>query len=127
MTAPRSILNLLFLLIFIGGMRHVTAHNAPQNGDFVAQLGRLHLTLHLEVSDDAVSATLDSVDENAYAIACTEVKLQGNQLSFAVPAIHGTWQGNITPAGAALVGTWNQGTPTPLTFILPADTPSPID
>ena len=52
-------------------------------------------------------------------------------LSFAVPSVHGTWQGTVGSEGATLSGTWNQGTAIPLTFtrdtFVAASKPSPVD
>lgn len=105
--------------------------NAIQ-GDYLGTVGPLHLKLHLTAfADGALSGTLDSPDQGAVGIPCAEFHLQGNSLSFAVPAVHGTWQGTVGSDGATLSGTWNQGTPMPLNFtrdtFVAASKPSPVD
>jgi len=122
---------LLALTILICGSHPVAAQSPPPSGDYLGKLGELHLTLHLKSADGALSGTLDSVDQGAYAIPCADLKIQGSELSFTVPSVHGTWQGTISTDGTTLTGTWSQGTPMPLTFnrdtFVAADKPSPID
>jgi D-alanyl-D-alanine-carboxypeptidase/D-alanyl-D-alanine-endopeptidase len=101
-------------------------------GDYVGSLGPLHLKLHLKTgADGALSGSLDSPDQGASNIACSDFHFDGQSLSFAVPAVNGTWKGTVGNQGAVLTGTWNQGTPVPLNFsrdtFLPAATPSVVD
>jgi CubicO group peptidase (beta-lactamase class C family) len=101
-------------------------------GDYLGTLGPLHLKLHLTAAaDGTLGGTLDSPDQGAAGIPCADFHLQGNTLSFAVPAVHGTWAGTVGEGGATLSGSWNQGTPMPLTFtrdmFVAASKPSPVD
>ena len=101
-------------------------------GDYLGTLGTLHLKLHVTVAaDGTLSGAIDSPDQGAAGIPCADFHLQGNLLSFAVPSVHGTWQGLVGSDGATLSGTWNQGTPMPLTFtrdtFVAASKPSPVD
>ncbi|HZL68354.1 MAG TPA: hypothetical protein VFC29_13605, partial [Candidatus Limnocylindrales bacterium] len=85
--------------------------------DYVGSLGPLHLKLHLKTgADGALSGSLDSPDQGASNIACSDFHFDGQSLSFAVPAVNGTWKGTVGNQGAVLTGTWNQGTPVPLNF-----------
>lgn len=100
-------------------------------GDYAGVLGgALHLKLHI-VADKpgAFSGTLDSVDQGAMGIPCTDFHLDGQALSFAVPAVHGTWKGTVTADG--LTGAWDQGGPQPLNFtrdtFVAAAKPSAVD
>lgn len=86
-------------------------------GDYVGSLGPLHLKLHLKTgADGALSGSLDSPDQGASGIACSDFHFDGQSLSFTVPAVNGTWKGTVDNQGAVLTGTWNQGTPVPLNF-----------
>ena len=101
-------------------------------GDYLGTLGPLHLKLHISAAaDGTLGATLDSPDQGAAGIACADFHLQGNTLSFTVPAVHASWQGTVGADGSSLSGTWNQGTPMPLTFtrdaFVAASKPSPVD
>jgi len=82
-------------------------------------------------ADGALSGTLDSPDQGASGLACSDFHFDGTALSFTVPSVHGTWKGVVASDGASLSGTWDQGSPMPLnfnreTFVLAAK-PSPVD
>src|SRR5262245_20839853 len=101
-------------------------------GDFVGELGPLHLNLHIiRAADGTLSVTLDSLDQGAKGISCTDFRVEGQTLSFSVPDVGGSWKGSIEDNGAKLSGTWTQGSPAPLTFtrdtFVPASKPSLVD
>ncbi len=86
-------------------------------GDYAAKLGPLHIKLHLKnAPDGSLSGTLDSTDQGALGIPCSDFEYDGKSLTFAVPAVHGTWKGSVAGGGHALTGTWDQGRPMPLIF-----------
>ncbi len=37
--------------------------------------------------------------------------VEGQNLSFSVPAVHGAWKGTVSADGKVLAGTWDQGSP----------------
>ncbi|MDP9051882.1 MAG: hypothetical protein M3O31_14360, partial [Acidobacteriota bacterium] len=95
-------------------------------------LGPLHVKLHLKVDPSgSVTGTLDSLDQGAVGIACADFHLDGQALSFTVPAVHGSWKGTVANDGVSLSGTWDQGSPMPLNFardtFVAAAKPSPVD
>jgi len=101
-------------------------------GDYLGTLGPLHLRLHLKLdASGALSGTMDSPDQGANGLACADIKLQGEALSFSVPIVHGSWKGTVSADGGTLTGTWEQGSPMPLAFsrdtFVPAQKPSRID
>ncbi|MGC2299472.1 MAG: serine hydrolase, partial [Acidobacteriaceae bacterium] len=101
-------------------------------GDYVGALGPLHVKLHLKVdATGGITGTLDSVDQGANGIPCADFHLDGQALSFSVPAVHGTWKGTVAAAGKTLTGTWDQGNPAPLEFtrdtFVAAAKPSSVD
>ncbi len=101
-------------------------------GDYAGTLGPLQVKLHLKVdSAGALSGTLDSPNQGALGIPCANFHLNGKALSFTVPEVHGSWKGTVSADGKSLNGTWNQGSPMPLTFtrdtFVPAANPSAID
>jgi len=127
----------MWLTLFCGWLAFISplafAQQKPNiAGDYVGSLGPLHLKLHLKTgADGALSGSLDSPDQGASNIACSDFHFDGQSLSFAVPAVNGTWKGTVGNQGAVLTGTWNQGTPVPLNFsrdtFVPAATPSVVD
>ena len=118
-------------LLFATGM---SAQPKPSlAGDYAGVLGgMLHLKLHITAGPDgAFSGTLDSVDQGANGIPCSDFQLDGNSLTFRVAAVNGTWKGTISADGTSLAGTWSQGNPLALTFtrdsFVPAEKPSAVD
>jgi serine-type D-Ala-D-Ala carboxypeptidase/endopeptidase len=123
----RMSLFLLFATVMSGQSK------PPLAGDYAGVLGgMLHLKLHITAGPGgAFSGTLDSVDQGANGIPCSDFRLDGNSLTFRVPAVNGTWKGTISADGTSLAGTWNQGSPLALTFtrdsFVPAEKPSAVD
>ena len=69
-------------------------------GDYAGVLGPLHLVLHLQ-RDAAgkLSGSLDSPDQGALGIPCSDFVLSGAQFSFNVPAVHGAYSGTVSADG----------------------------
>lgn len=129
----RILLLSAFLLSFCSSPLLRAQSPAPSlSGDYVGMLGQLHLKLHLQAEPSgALSGTLDSPDQGALGIRCSDIKLEASSLRFTVPAVHGSWQGTVSPNARSLTGTWTQGAPMPLNLtrddFQAADKPSPID
>jgi D-alanyl-D-alanine-carboxypeptidase/D-alanyl-D-alanine-endopeptidase len=119
------------LLAFISPL--VFAQQKPNiAGEYAGSLGALHVKLHLKIdAEGALNGTLDSPDQGASGIPCADFHFDGHSLSFAVPAVHGTWKGTVGNQGALLTGIWNQGSPVPLNFsrdtFVSAAKPSAVD
>jgi CubicO group peptidase (beta-lactamase class C family) len=101
-------------------------------GDYVGNLGGLHLQLHLKTdAAGALSGSLDSLDQKAMGLGCSDFHLDGAALSFSVPVVRGSWKGTVSADGKTLTGTWDQGNPMPLVFardtFVPAAKPSRVD
>jgi CubicO group peptidase (beta-lactamase class C family) len=101
-------------------------------GDYTGTLGPLRIQLHLKVdAASAITGTLDSPNQGALGIPCAEFHLDGDTLSFSVPAVHGSWKGSVSADRKTLTGTWDQGSPTPVVFtrdsFVPASKPSRVD
>jgi CubicO group peptidase (beta-lactamase class C family) len=110
----------------------VPAQQKPAlEGYYAGTLGPLHTRLHVKVDTaGTLSGSLDSPDQGA-VFPCTDFHLDGQALSFAVPAVQGSWKGTVSSDGNTLSGTWDQGKPTPLNFtrytFVPASKPSRVD
>jgi CubicO group peptidase (beta-lactamase class C family) len=121
------------LLVLSWGWNLAGAQSASAvQGDFVGTLGPLSLKLHIKAAPDgALSGTLDSPNQGAHGIPCADFRIEGQTLSFKVPAVNGTWKGSIENGGEKLSGTWSQGTPMPLDFtrdaFVPAEKLSRVD
>ena len=105
----------------------------PVSGDYAGVLaGALHLKLHIVAAPDgSLSGTLDSIDQGAKGIPCGDFQITGNNLSFRVPPVNGTWKGTFSADGGTLTGTWSQGRALDLTFtrdtFVPSEKPSAVD
>jgi serine-type D-Ala-D-Ala carboxypeptidase/endopeptidase len=110
------ILVLLLIAMWSAGM--ATAQEASKlAGDYAGTLGPLHLKLHLKVDAQGhLTGTLDSVDQGANGLPCSNFQFDGSTLSFAVPVVHGNWKGTVKAGSSTLDGTWSQGTPMSLVF-----------
>lgn len=124
---------LLGVCIFVTMPLAAVAQARPSiAGDYTGTLGPLRIQLHLKIVEgSAITGTLDSPNQAAFGIPCAEFHLEGDALSFTVPAVHGSWKGAVSADGKTLTGTWDQGNPTPLVFtrdtFVPASAPSRVD
>lgn len=94
--------------------------SAQQNptiaGDYAGTLGPLHVKLHVKAnSAGKVTATLDNPDRGAIGIRCADFRVDGQSVTFTVPAVQGSWKGTLASDGT-LTGTWDQGYSLPLNF-----------
>jgi len=123
---------LVSTLMILFALMSASAQSAPSvAGDYAGVLGgALHVKLHVKVdAAGAITGTLDSTDQGALGIPCADFKLDGQSLTFSVPAVNGKWKGTVTATG--LEGTWDQGSPQPLNFtrdsFVAAAKPSAVD
>ncbi|HMJ63237.1 MAG TPA: serine hydrolase domain-containing protein [Bryobacteraceae bacterium] len=111
---------LILLLLFVA----IAAQAQPKKPSPVdgIWLGTLHagpasLRIQVHVTSDDVGnehCTLDSLDQGAVGLECENPKLNGNEFSFEVPLVHGSWSGTLSGDGKELHGTWSQSRSLPL-------------
>jgi CubicO group peptidase (beta-lactamase class C family) len=85
-------------------------------------LGTLNVTdaqqlrLQLSVQSDASGSRckLDSLDQSAYGIECSNAKFAGSDFSFEIPRVKGDYKGTLSADGKRLSGTWTQEKSWPL-------------
>lgn len=124
---------IVFLLLAFNATPDVAQATPQIAGDYAGALGSLHLKLHIKATPDgSLGGTLDSPDQGAIGIACSDFHFDSTSLSFAVPAVHGTWKGTVADTAHSLNGTWSQGNPMPLVFtreqaFVAAAKPSAVD
>jgi serine-type D-Ala-D-Ala carboxypeptidase/endopeptidase len=108
------------ILLFVAlAAQAQTGKPSPADGIWLGTLhaGPASLRIQLHVtSDDAgmERCTLDSLDQGVGGLECENPKLNGNEFSFEVPLVHGSWTGTLSADGNALHGTWSQGRSLPL-------------
>lgn len=111
-------LRVLLLIGMLGAQCGVAQQKSDFAGDYAGMLGPLHVKLHVTVSSDGtVSASVDSPDQNMFALPCSDISINGQTVSVSVPSIHGEWMGTLSADHNTLSGIWKQGAaPTPLTL-----------
>lgn len=98
---------------------HVCAQSVtpPITGDYggtdIQWLVRLHVR---QTPSGSMTGTYDIVDQGVYGIPCADLVLAGTHFSFAIPAVDGKYEGEVSADGNTVKGTWTQGEPRPLVF-----------
>lgn len=69
----------------------------------------LRIQLHLDLANTPAACAIDSLDQHAMGIPCTNVVASASVISFDVPAVHGTLKGSPSADGNTLNTMWSQG------------------
>lgn len=123
---------LIGVFTFVAGINAQSQELSPAIGTFDGKAGPLPVKLHINVAaDGSYKCVADSPNQGAYGIACTDIQIDGQNVSFAISNLRVTWKGTIEAGGAKLAGTWTQGISMPLTFVrdpfVAADKSSSVD
>ena len=107
-----SILTALFL--FSSAVASGAASSKEMTGSWQGTLtaGQTKLRVVFNINQSAnggLTATMDSLDQNARGIPVDSVTLTGTSLSISVKAVQGLYQGTMDAAGKAITGQWSQG------------------
>ncbi|HEY5106421.1 MAG TPA: alpha/beta fold hydrolase [Caulobacteraceae bacterium] len=83
------------------------------DGDWAGELqvgGRsLRLALHITTGPDGTKATVDSIDQSAFAMPVSSISRDGAKVRVEIKAIAGVYEGVLAADGASMSGTWTQG------------------
>jgi hypothetical protein len=77
------------------------------------------LRVVLKVSSDSagkLQAYIVSIDQSPDHMPVTTISVTHGEMDFSVVMIQGTYHGKLTEDGSRIVGTWTQGSPSPLNF-----------
>lgn len=80
-------------------------------------IGQAKLRLILKVSsgtDKKLTAELYSIDQTSDPLPVDSISLEGKSVNFALPMIHGSFAGTLSPDSNSIDGTWTQGGSNPL-------------
>lgn len=89
------------------------AQDAPVGdweGSIEAQGAELPVVFHITMGDDdALGGTLDSPAQGVFGLVMANVTFADGALSFEVPDVGGSYEGELGEDGKTLVGSWSQG------------------
>jgi len=78
---------------------------------------KLRAVFHITNTEDGLTATMDSPDQNAHGIPVTSVTRNGSSLKLELKGIGGEFEGKISSDLSTIEGSWSQGGGTlPLTL-----------
>ena len=78
-------------------------------GTLEAGAMKVRVVFHITNTEDGLTATMDSPDQNAKGISVTTVTRNGSSLKMEVKPIGGAFNGNISADLLTVEGTWTQG------------------
>jgi hypothetical protein len=77
----------------------------------------MHIVMHIAAGKDgSLSALIDNPDQGMMNIPATSVTLKDPDVTIAVDAFNGVYQGKINAEATEMDGTWNAGQPVELNF-----------
>jgi hypothetical protein len=77
----------------------------------------LNLALHVTGSSSSqLTVALESLDQGAMGLQGSNAVLTGNEFSFQIPSVHGSYHGVVSADGKSITGTWSQSGTVPLDF-----------
>jgi len=79
------------------------------NGTLDANGTKLRLLLKVSKKDGKLSATIDSLDQNANGIPVSSIEQTGNDVKLELGGIAASFQGKMNTAGTEITGDWKQG------------------
>jgi hypothetical protein len=79
------------------------------HGVLAAGPARLRLIVRVKKSGEALSGTMDSVDQGAKDLPLDAVVFDGSVMKFTLSSIGGSYQGTLAADGSSISGTWSQG------------------
>ncbi len=110
-------ISVLLVILMATALTQAQDVTGDWQGSLSAAGAELRLVLHVtKGSDGALNATLDSVDQGANGIPVNSVTLKNSKLSLGIDAVHGTYEGTVSPDAKTISGTWTQNTSLPLEF-----------
>ncbi len=122
------------ILLALSGATITTAAD-PKDvvGDWEGELDvsvvKLTLIFHVTKTDDGdLNATMDSPDQGAYGLKVDSVILNGDELTFTMKDLLGSYEGTVGEEATSIIGTWTQAGkehPLSLTRVKPGDLPKP--
>jgi hypothetical protein len=70
--------------------------------------GQIRIVLKVVEKEGALSATLDSPDQNASDIPVSKISVEQDKVQLEVSAVGGSYEGTLNPAKSEISGKWQQ-------------------
>lgn len=113
----KRILLLAVLALATAGAAQAQNIVGDWQGMLKANGAEIRVVLHITKAENgSLKATMDSPDQAALGIPVTSIEVKDSKLSFAVDAVHGSYEGRVNADATGISGTWTQGQPLPLDF-----------
>jgi uncharacterized protein (TIGR03435 family) len=88
----------------------------PGNGQQPGK--KFRLVLRIAKADDGGWSALNySIDQSPTPMKTSAVALHGTDFKFSIPALNGSYEGQLSGDGTSIVGSWTQKIPLPLVFV----------
>ncbi len=100
----------LYLIVFLLVGFALQAQTITGDWNGLLDLGgaKLRLVLHVAESDDGLTATIDSPDQNAFGMPVTEIALEDEVLTFELPDAQADYRGTVAAGYTSIDGTFTQ-------------------
>jgi putative CocE/NonD family hydrolase len=105
----RHLFPLLFLFLLSSFSLPAQSITGDWNGLLEMEGTNLRLVLHVEETDEGLSATVDSPDQNVFGMPVAKISMEGEELAFELPEIQVVYRGTVAPDYAKVDGTFTQG------------------
>jgi hypothetical protein len=93
----RHLFPLLFLFLLSSFSLPAQSITGDWNGLLEMEGTNLRLVLHVEETDEGLSATVDSPDQNVFGMPVAKISMEGEELAFELPEIQVVYRGTVAP------------------------------
>jgi uncharacterized protein (TIGR03435 family) len=80
---------------------------------------KFRIVLRIAKSGNGWTALNYVIDQGPAPMNTSAVTLHGSTFRYSIPALNGSYEGELSPDGKSIVGTWTQAAPLPLLFVRP--------
>jgi pimeloyl-ACP methyl ester carboxylesterase len=117
----------LMMALVLAGAARAQEAAGDWHGTLHVPTGDLRLALTIKAAGGGgFEGTAVSVDQGSSGSALADIKLDGQRLSFTIPAVKARYEGQWDAAKQAWVGTFTQGASLPMTLLKGKVAPGPV-
>jgi pimeloyl-ACP methyl ester carboxylesterase len=116
----------LMMALVLAGAARAQEAAGDWHGTLNIPTGDLRLALSIKAVSGGFEGEAISVDQGSSGSALADIKLDGQRLSWAIPAVRAHYEGQWDATSQTWVGTFTQGASLPLTLIKGKVPPNPV-